>query len=630
MSEVLAGVLNSVDSRVRDIQAAIRPMTHALTVIGSEVQAIGSEVQAIDRQVVSLLVRQGETQKFLSSFYDEFHGYVEDYRRRTELQLAETRIVKVRQELEHRFGHYDEVRRRVTGILQATDLAIVRAETVRTTAEELMLAAPRYWLAPSLVALMAWIVGERDIADRALAEALRRDQYKTDLFLTLVCRRAGRWEAMNRWLELYLHLLDPQAVDREVVVVLDAVATGILGRKAQDVFWQTSLEWIESLRQVPGQVEKQARRWVEVLNAERGRVEPEEFKLLRTHSTTWPALETSLANVRRNRRVVERFRRVVETPTLLSTSVVAAVDKLLDTLVARFDDEELPLRKQERLLQLILDERGDKQRAEEKMAVEEEALAEKVSFVARLTDILMYPDQAGTSLAAQRYAVAFSRDWIVAAHQLLVRRDGEQIPREVALKVAAWQGTSRDGDNGKELAESARSLYEARKAKELAEIKLPAYAWMGPLAGLAFIGLWLAGAVSFGFALVFLALGGLLLVLGRRAKAKQREALVAKLDSELGEVLQTLEACLGELASYRRNWTIAHTAAIDVEELLQSVSLADTFYQGPQEKPAALLTESTGTSSSRQDGNVLAEKLAVWDLVPPPSAVHGTAEAPLL
>lgn len=619
MSEVLAGALDRIDSRVRDIQAAIPPMAQALTVIGSK-------VQVIDYQVDALVERQGETQKFLVSFYDEFHGYVEDYRRRTELQLAETRIVKVRQELEHQFGHYDEVRRRVTGILQATDLAIVRAETVRTTAEELMLAAPRYWLAPSLVALMAWIVGEREIADRALAEALQRDQYKTNLFLTLVCRRAGRWEAMSRWLGLYLHLLDPQAVDREVVVVLDAVATGTLGRKAQDVFWQTSLEWIEALRQIPGQVEEQARRWVEVLDGERGQVGPEEFKLLRTHSATWPALETSLSNVRRNRRVLERFRKVVETPTLLPPSVVSAVDGLLDTLVVRFDDEELPLRKQERLLQLILDEQGNRQKAEEKMVVEEAALSDKVSFVARLTDILMYPEQAGASLAAQRYAAAFSRDWILAAHKLLVGRDGKQNPGEVALTVGDWRGTSRDGHNGPELAKSVRSAYEARKERELAEIKLPTYGWVAPLAGLAFAGLWLAGAVSFGFALVFLVAGGLLFGLGKRTQTKQREALAAKLDKELREVLRILESCLEELASYRRNWTIDHAVAIDVDELLRSISLGDTLYQGPQEPAAALLREPAGENFSQQVEGALAERLAAWDLVPPPFVVHGSGE----
>ena len=429
MTELIAGTLDRIDTRVHSIEAILPPMAQALTVIGSK-------VQTIDHQVDSLLARQGETQQFLASFYEEFHGYLEDYRRRTELQLAETRIVKVRQELERRFGHYEEVRRRVTGILQAADLGVVRAETVRSTAEELMLGAPGYWLAPALVALMAWMIGDQEIADRALREALRRDSYKTELFFTLVCRRAGRPEAMSRWLDLYLRLLDPQAIDREVVVVLDAVATGTLGQKAQEVFWRQSRQWIETLRQIPGQTEAQARRWLEVLAAERGRVTPDEFKLLRAHCPTWPALEASLAGVRRNPRIVERFRKVVETPTLLPPSVLSAIDGLLDTLVGRFDEEELPLRKQERLLQLILDEEGDRQRAEEKAAVEE-ALIEKVSFVGRLTEILMVPEQAGASLAAQRYAAAFCRDWILAAHRTLVREDGRQNPREVEAGSAA-------------------------------------------------------------------------------------------------------------------------------------------------------------------------------------------------
>ncbi|HLX06502.1 MAG TPA: hypothetical protein VKY89_01430 [Thermoanaerobaculia bacterium] len=620
MSEVIAGVLDRIDTRTRHIEAAIPPLVQALTVIGSK-------VQAIDHQVDSLVESHGETRRFLGSFYDEFHGYLEDYRRRTELQLAETRIVKVRQELERRFGHHDEVRRRAAGILQATDVAIIRAATVRTTAEELMLGAPRYWLAPGLVALMAWIVDERDIADRALAEALRRDLAKTYLFFTLICRRAGRMEAMSRWLELYLHLLDPQLIDREVVVVLDAVATGILGRKAQDALWQTSLGWIEALRQIPGQVETQARRWMEVLEAERGKVEPQEFELLQAHTPAWPALAAALVGVRRNPRVVERFRSVVETPALLPPTILSAVDGLLDTMVGRFDQEELPLRKQERLLQLILDEEGDRQKAEERMAVEEDALAAKVSFVARLTDILMYPEQAEASLAAQRYAAAFSRDWILAAHHALVAQDAERVPQEVPLQLGEWQGASRDGHDGQELAGSLRAFYAARKARDLAKIKLPVYAWLAPLVGLACAGLGLAGGGSVTVALTFLAIGGLLLLLGKRQQAKRRDELAAKLDSELGNALQTLELVLAELASYRRNWTIAHTAAHDVDRILRSISPADALYQGLPEEPAALLGSALGVDAGGRGEALLARQFAAWDLVPPPCPVPASTPA---
>jgi len=616
LSPVLSRI-SSVESRVHDIQIAIPPMVQALSVIGSKVHSIDGQVQVI-------LTRQDETKQLVAALYEEFREYVDDYNRRTELQLAETRIVKVRQEIEQRFGHYDEVRRRVTGILQATDLSIIRQETIRTTSEELMLGAPRYWLAPALVALMSWIVNERDIADRSLAEAVKRDPYKASLFLTLVCRRATRWDAMNRWLGVYLQLLDPLAIDREVVVVLDAIATGMLGRQAQELFWQTSLEWIKALQQVPEQVEAQARRWVEVLDAERGTLGPEEYRLLRSHSATWSRMETALANARRNRRTVERFRRILEPPTLLPASISVAVDDLLDTLVSRFDDEELPLRRTERLLQLIIDGEGDRERAEQQMAVEEQALAEKVSFVALLTDALMHPEQAGATRAAQRFAAAFSRDWILAAHQVLVQRDLRENPAEVEISLGDWRGTSRDGENGADLVQRLEQHYEEKRQHAQAAIKLPIYAWLSPLVGLLFL------PFSLKLGLGLLTLGILLFFLGRWRQGKAREAVAAQLARELKEAQQTCTACLEELAGYRRVWSAAHAEAAEVETLLKSITLADSVYPGSREEPAALLGDGNGDEAPEGRvtvggfrGAELARQLAAWDLVPVPVVVHG-------
>jgi hypothetical protein len=584
--------IERVESRVEHVQTAIPPMAQALSLIGSQ-------VLSIDGQVQTLLEWQDDARKTLDSLAGEFRQYVDDYRRRTELQLAETRIVKVRQELIQRFGHHDEIRRRVTGILQATDLSLVRQETIRTTAEEMMLGVPRYWLGPALIALMAWIVDEPEIADRALAESLRRDDYKTGLFMTLVCRRAGRWEAMVHWLARYLLLLDPFAVDREVVVVLDAVATGTLGKKAQEVFLDISLQWAETLRQVPGQAEEQARRWVEVLDADRGAVRPDELRLLREHSGTWPRLEASLANVRRNRRVVERFQRILRNPTVLADSLADAIDDLLDSLVSRFDDEELPLRWEEHLLQLIIDEEGDRQTAEAKMQVEHQAFAEKVSFVARLTDALMHPEQAGATRAAQRFAAAFSRDSILAAHRFLVQRDLREAVDEVELSIRDWRGTSRDGGNGRELADSVHDCYTARARRELAKIKLPAYAWMAPSIGTVFAAIWLAGAASAALALGALATGLLLFALGKRRQMKAREAHAALLAREQQEVFRTVQECLAELAAYRQAWAAAHAEAGEVESLLNSLTVADSLYCGPEELPPALAAgEEEGGSAA--------------------------------
>jgi hypothetical protein len=254
--------------------------------------------------------------------------------------------------------------------------------------------------------------------------------------------------------------------------------------------------------------------------------------------------------------------------------------------------------------------------------VEEDALAEKVSFVARLTDILMYPEQAGASFAAQRYAAAFCRDWILTAHQALVRRDDEQVPKEIELRIGDWQGKSRDGHNGQELAGSVQSFHEARKARELAEIKLPAYAWLAPVAGLVFAGMGSVSGGSLLFALIPLVVGGLLFLHGKRNQTIRRQELGAKRDTEVRDALQALESVLAELTSYRRNWTIAHSTAHDVDQILRSISLADTLYRETQDEPAALLSGPAG--ASRSEGAVLAERFAAWNLVPPPSLVSSS------
>lgn len=89
----------------------------------------------------------------LARLEQAFMDFVAADAKAKEVALAETRQVKIRQEIETKFGYYAEVRRHATGILQAADVSIVRQETVNTATESLMLSAPRYWLAPALVAL---------------------------------------------------------------------------------------------------------------------------------------------------------------------------------------------------------------------------------------------------------------------------------------------------------------------------------------------------------------------------------------------------------------------------------------------------------------------------------------------
>lgn len=561
------------------ISVDLSPVLRGLEVVNDNVARVNQQVFVVSQQ--------GEqTRSRLEQLYQEFVAYVTVDALRTELQLAETRLVKVRQELDQRFGHYSDVRRRVTGILQATDVAIVRQETMRTATEELMLAAPRYWLAPSLVALTAWIADNQPLADRALGEALNRDGNKTALFFALVCRRAKRTRALLHWLGRYFLLQNPQALDREVVVMLDAVASGVFGSTAQEVCLRVSSGWIQELEQAGSFLDEQRHRWSQALDARTPKVGTDELPTLRQHSPTWPRLELALAAARRNGQVATYFSKLFEGEIPVSPQLEAAVDDLLESLVTHFDDEELPLRKEDRLLQLIVQEQGDRDAASRKMAAEDEAFDETMPFAALLTNAAMHPEASHASRATQRYAVAASKEWILMGHRDLVARDRAAVPAEVDVAIGPWAGKSRDGANEAALVTNLESHYRHQEQQAVEAVGLGAaliFAIIGALFGILALsqGSWLLG-------LLLLAVACGLFYMAKKNQETARNKARQQIGAERESALRILRACLAELVDFRRAWASADAEADAVAVVLEAIHSDQHLLRRPEEARAVL------------------------------------------
>lgn len=122
-------------------QADLRAIENNLGAIHRDLQVIDSGVGTVNSNVKVVYDE-------IESLAREFHDFVSLQQRANRLGQAETRLVKIRQELEKKYGHYDIVRRTTTGILQADDLGIVKKDTISNATEELMLSTPGYWLAP--------------------------------------------------------------------------------------------------------------------------------------------------------------------------------------------------------------------------------------------------------------------------------------------------------------------------------------------------------------------------------------------------------------------------------------------------------------------------------------------------
>ena len=570
-----------------DLGPIVRHISEVGRVLGHQIDVVNQNVGVIDGKVEGVAQDQRVTKNRLNELYAEFEAFVAADLKHKAFQYAETKLISLRQELEKQFGHHDGVRRTAVGILQATDAGLVRQETMHAVTEQLMLATPRYWLAPAIVALSAWIKDDRPLAEKAMAEALRREDGKTSLFFALVCRRGRRAEAATRWLTRYFQIQNPTAMDREVVVMLDGLANGVFGGGALVACSTVIEQWLTELGAMAGFADQQRRRWAEKLGVMARTPRATEYPTLRQYSPSAPSLMASLGAARRNQVVHAFFADLFTGELVLSPAIEAAVDALLDSLVTNFDDEELPLQRAKRQCELIVDEKGDEEAATRRFQAEHETFEAQTSFAALLTSSAMTPETLGATRATQRYAVSRSRQWILAAHHDLVARDRAALLREISITVASWTGTSVDGANEAALVAEVQRHFAARIEAALAPIQLTAGPWIALVVGGLFGGLL---AFQGGVAILF----GLLIGGGAAAFfhwkrleiARVRAATQAALETERDQTIRILKACLAELADYRREVWTEDAKSEQVSTLLVSLSSPQFMLQRPDQRVA--------------------------------------------
>lgn len=560
-----------------------------LTLITRGLQSINRDIEAVSTQVSAVGNELSDTRSELARLEEAFMRFVAADLKAKELALAETRQVKVRQALETTYGYYADVRRQATGILQAADLSVVRGETMKSATEELMLQAPRYWLAPALVALAAWLNDQEDLARRALAEALKRDDEKTSLLFALVCRRAGRVEACRTWLERYFGMQNPASLDRQTVVLIDALASGVFGGEIRMHCTRQVEQWVEELSEAAGFVETQRAQWETGLRVKLKETDHSgKYSHLSRFSPTWARLNQSLNEAGLHKDVLEHFKGIFEGSLEVARSVEAAVDGLLDKLVTRFDDEELPLRREDHLNQLIINHSGDRPAAERKHALETAALEEKVSFTQLLTNAAMNPELSQATRATQRYAIALSRAWVRNAHDDLTASFRNQVPTDIKIAIEGWEGTTRNGDNEAPLLVALGQHLDNERDKTLAALKVGFKHYAALAVGVIAV-LMTLSAGWFALLVGAVAIGWFFMAKSEIAKAKAK--VIEEAAKKKEQCSAALKAVLAEVVEWRRDVAARDAFAAHVGHLLDSIS-PEQYTSSTHDKTRRVMTQA--------------------------------------
>lgn len=554
--------LNAIENGLRAINNSLGTLNNSLEVIDNNVDTVNNNVKVVYDEIGALA--------------RDFHDFVQVQVRANALSKAQQRVIQIRQEIEKRFGHYDIVRRTTTGILQADDLGIVKKDTISSATEELMISTPGYWLAPCLVALAAWINDQPQLAERALKEGIKRNDEKTSLFFALICRRADRKSAALKWTQRYLANQDEENLDRKTIIILDAFASGLLGADSEGVVSRQMAEWLDHLAEKPGFVEQQTKQWSDAINLKRKPLASDGYRYLRKFSKTWPALQDIMEGAMLHAEILDYFTAIFEQEAS-TDSLKAQLDEILNSLVTEFDDEELPLKKEEKYNQFVIDFDGDEDKARQNMAVEQTAFEVHKDFTQLLTDAAMKPESSHASASTQKFAIALSKEWVSNAYNDVVAQNRMKIPNEIEINVDTFNDKTTDGQNETELIGRFNALVDKEKENALLQVVLSGFErfclWGGAAIGVIGLIMMIAGTAFLGLIAVIAGVGMIINHFSKKKKVEQnRQNIESKFEDKRKKGSRIIRATLAEVVDFRAEFAMRDRESQKVVDFLEQIT----------------------------------------------------------
>lgn len=462
--------LTSLNQTINATLGAIKTVSAQAAQVQNDVNVVNGKVVKVNQNLISLTV--------------EFREWVKEQRNANNLQRALTEIVRIRQELDQKFGKHAEARTRLKGILDSAGTGLLRDFTVASCSEQVMLDTPKYWLSPCLVALAAWISNDKSLADKAVKVALDRDVEKSSLLFALVCRRTipqgdhltneekqvqqTRTDACFKWLDGYFKCQDPHAVSASVIVLIDSWKNEIFGKDEKDICKNTFESWMNQFKDELDSTEKAY--WYSyfchycVSTAD-------QVPVLSRVCPEFPAIDAYLQRIQSADAIQGYFDKILNAE-VDKRDLVSRLDEQLDSLISDYDKEEVELRDEETSCMLTKKFNGDKEKVDRELAKirVRRKPTDRVSFVKRLEEVVRSND--AKYVAARKTAIdkTFLGKYINGAYEDYITDQKQNFPQEINMQCKewmGWKGKTKDGSNKEELNQSYTEHMEKLRQKDL-------------------------------------------------------------------------------------------------------------------------------------------------------------------
>lgn len=431
--------------------ANLSTLENNLQVLANNIGTVSHNVNTVNGHINDVEGQVNNVKNDVKSLEEEIKNFMLEIKQGTIVSNARQTILMNQSEYNKKYSHRDEVRRRVNGLLQSVDINAIKKSTVENISEETIINTPDYWLAPALVALCAWYTNNKPLAEKALKEAMARDDEKTSLLFCLVHLRANRTETSMKWLDRYLSMQDPTKMESKIVTILDAITSGVFGADAKKACLEKINEWILELNNYNEIKANQIARWERYFKEQLEIIDENEFPYINKYVMENDIVNDIISCSRTQKNILNDFKTIMNEKQYKKNSATTKIDNLLNMLVFNYDKEELSLKRDIQKNKHIIEENGDMDKALKQFEKTSIALEEENDFYNHITNIAIANNTVNADLDTKKLAISLSKNFIIDGYSKISKVTSLDNLPDLNISINEWNGITKDGSNETEL-----------------------------------------------------------------------------------------------------------------------------------------------------------------------------------
>ncbi len=501
-----------------------------LDTIEKNLGAVADELTGVISNVTDVNEKVSTVENKVANLNTEVKNLVKEIRETTIITNARQSIMYNTNQIEKKYGYFDQVRRTTESLLDAVENSSIRINSLIKLKQELILNNPNYWLANALAALTSWILDDKEDTEKELHNALKKDEEKTSLFFCLVNLKLGRTSPATNWLNKYLSSQNATALDKDFITVLDLVSTGVLGNEGKQIVLNKLAEWFNRLNNEKQIQDKQIDIWKDFIDSHEEK------------TITLPYLETASKDaniIKRNLSITSSYKNVLnhlEDITYNGTSN-KNIDEILNNLIYEYETKEQQYQKDNMKNQLIIECNGNTEEAEQLFKKQEDIYSSKEDLISLLSHIIIYKNNYKISNETQKLAIALVSSYILKAYDEIEK---ELNKNAISLKINNFETTTKTGTEK----ENINRELDAFVDKEFQEDDKGLIIVLIILNVLGIVGIFitLKNRLLSGILIAMVLIGNLLLLIRLHRKTMNRIIAKRSLKETINEKLETVLA----------------------------------------------------------------------------------------